>query len=828
MLVPLDAAEPTWLGGKGAGLQRLLRVGLPVPRAWVVPPHAFRAFLDANGLLPLAEQGRDAELYGAIPRAPIPFALEAPAPRLAVRSSALDEDGAERSAAGQYETVLDVTPDGLADAVRRCWASHHAPRAAAYRHGACSPGRDGAAGGSTAPGGMAVVLMEMLDPRASGVLFTTNPLTGSWREMVAEAVWGLGEPLVSGRMVPDRYVLARPRLPARLAAVAARWSGVQLIDETIAPQHVELRPSRGGPSDPRWAGGTVESPTEAPYARKLGKPDLDALARLGLAAEAALGGPQDVEWALDRGGAFHLLQARPITTHASLPRGSGTLWTRRFVGERWPDGATPLGWSLVAPILEHFIAYPETAARFLGGAPALARVGGHPYVNVTVFRHLAFKLPGAPPPRFLLDFFPPDEEAAWLRRAAAAPDLRVYGSILRETARERRWERFRWNPLTNPRSWDAFAADLDARIHALDRAAPADALRIATPIVRDYVKIHVTSLLYANLAWELLAPRLGPRVSEVVLRPPAGSVTVRINAALHAVGRARGAEQDALLAQLLAEHGHRASASWEVWSRRWVEDPAGVRALATLAAASPDPLARAVSADRAAEARIEELSPRMRRAVRLARDYLRLREEQRWHLDRVLWALKQKLRELGAAWFGDPDDVRFLEVSEVEAGAEDRLTLLELRERATRRRAEPVEAHPADFLDGSAVAAGRAARADRGDPSRRSGNGRVQGLGISPGLVRGRARVLRSLSDGALLEPGDILVARATDPSWTPLFARAGGLVLELGSVLSHGAVVAREYRLPGVVNVADATHLFQDGEELTVDGTAGVVWRHG
>jgi phosphohistidine swiveling domain-containing protein len=310
-----------------------------------------------------------------------------------------------------------------------------------------------------------------------------------------------------------------------------------------------------------------------------------------------------------------------------------------------------------------------------------------------------------------------------------------------------------------------------------------------------------------------------------VLRPPAGSVTVRINAALWALGRADAGERPERLVALIAAHGHRASASWEVWSRRWAEDPAGVLALASIAADGPDPARRALEADRAAEARIAELSPAMRRAVALARDYLRLREEQRWNLDRILWALKRQLRALGADWLDDADDLRFLEVDEIEAGAAGTLSTEELRARAERRRAEPVEPHPADFLDGGAVAAGVAR--PRGVDEERATHGRVQGLGISPGVARGRARVLHSVADGARLQPGEILVARATDPSWTPLFARAGGLVLELGSMLSHGAVVAREYRLPGVVNVVGATERFADGMELTVDGGAGVVWAH-
>jgi phosphohistidine swiveling domain-containing protein len=411
-----------------------------------------------------------------------------------------------------------------------------------------------------------------------------------------------------------------------------------------------------------------------------------------------------------------------------------------------------------------------------------------------VFRHLAFKLPGMAPPRFMLDFFPPEEEEAWLRRAAAPPDARVYASILGATLRERRWRRFRWNPFTNWRAWDVFARDLDARLAHLERARPEDALAIGAPLVRDYVKVHITSLLFANIWYESVAPFLSPEERDRLLQPDAGSVTARINRELWALGR-----EPALLPAFLAAHGHRSTASWEIFAPRWVEDPDAVMRMARLVAEGPEPV-------HAPEPEVKDPF------VRLARTYLRLREEQRYAFDRILFVLKRRLEELGRRWFDDPAQVRFLLASELDGtlGAD------ELRRTAARRAAEPVDPDPPVFLSG-----------DEALPVPTGGR-RFQGLGISPGVARGRTRVIRAPEDGARLLPGEILVARATDPGWAPLFPRAGGLVLELGSALSHGAVVAREYRLPGVVNIAGATRLIPDGTEVTVDGRGGVVWVHG
>ncbi len=797
MLIPLSEAGPRLAGGKGAALWRLAQRGVPVPATWVLPPEVFRAFLREAGLWDLAAHGDHATLHDRILAAEMP-AFEGPRfgggpARMAVRSSALEEDGKHHSHAGQYESVLGVEPAGLAEAVRRCWASYHGPRAVAYRNG------------KVTPGGMALLVQEMVDARTAGVMFTVNPVTGSWSEMAVEAVWGLGEPLVGGLVVPDRYLVRRPRrTPGPVRAFFAQ-TPLDLTSETVARQDRQLV-ARG----PGFAGGgVVDGAAEAPLARKLPRDELFDLCRLGLRAESVLGGPQDVEWVQDRAGRFWVVQSRPITTHQELPRGGRTLWTRRFIGERWPDGATPLGWSILAPVLEHFVAYPSTSARFLGGDPPLRLVGGHPYVNVTVFRHLAFKLPGGPPPRFMLDFFPPEEERAWVRRAAASPDLRVYAAILAETFQERRWRRFRWNPFGNWRAWDTFLAALPARLAALEAAAPEDALAVATPLVRDYVKVHVTSLLFANMAYEIVGPRLPEAARPALLRAPTGTITARVNAELWALGR-----DPSGLDAFLAAHGHRSSASWEVFARRWAEDPEGVLRLARLAAEGPDPRSRlAAEADETARALAALPDPSLRYAVGLTQTYLRLREEQRYHLDRVLFVLKRKLVTLGARWFDDPEDVRFLVTGELDGA----LGIDELRRTAARRAAEPVDPAPPDFLDGDealAVAAGDASR--------------LQGLGISPGVVRGRVRVIHSPADGGRLQPGEILVARATDPGWTPLFARAGGLILELGGMLSHGAVVAREYRLPGVVNIPGATTRLRDGVEVTIDGRGGAVWVHG
>lgn len=828
-LVLCDLAGPgASVGGKGLGLARLEASGLPVPRTRVVPADALQRFLEHHGVGPdVPERARS-----AIEGAPMPAGWEdvlvaearALGPRLAVRSSGSEEDGASRSFAGVHQTRLGVRPEAVPAAVRRVWASAFEPAALGYRGRA---------------GGMAVLLQPQLDPDAAGVVFTVNPQNGSWREAVVEAVAGQGEALVSGRQAPQWWVVRRPReLPGRRV-----WNrlALRVAEEDLVPQ------------ENRWDLGSNgelvrrATPSDARAAPLLTHPDLLALCRLALRAEAVAGGPVDVEWArVD--GRFVLLQARPIT-RVGTPRPRDVLWTRRFLGERWPVPPTPLSWSLLEPVIAWFIAYPDVQERYLGGGPALRLIRGRPYLNATVFRHLLFKLPGAPAPRFMLELLPPDEVDAWRRRFRVKADWAVYNGIFAATWRERRWERFAFDPFTNHLEWDRFHARFEPELDALSGPVlgaldGVQRVQAQQALVRDYLSVHVCSLLFANLWYQALesalaswAPGSPGRWMEALAVCPPGNRTLETNEALWALGRVASPEDRAALAEgrpvsegfrvaldgFLARYGHRAEASWEIFSPRWADAPERLAPL-WVEPGRGSPVERASGQETRFEAARDEVLASvtgwrrtvLARLIFLTRRYLLLRENQRFAFDRLLASLQHTLVEVGGhLGLQDPTDVRWLTWTEVQGLA--RGDIAELPDLAARRRAheDACRDDPPIFLRGDepadAVATG----------------GRLEGLGIGPGRARGRVRVLRSVVDGAALQDGEILVAHALDPGWTALLPRCAGLVLELGSVLSHGAVVAREYGVPGVVNVTGATRRLVDGQEVTVDGGRGLVWLH-
>jgi len=851
-LTDVQPNDRSRVGGKAFPLGQLAHGGVPVPAGVVVTTQAFATALRGWGLWEEAERAQSdpssarrmyKALRGCTPSDSLVQRLrralvDIPGP-FAVRSSGIDEDGQEHSFAGQHHTALGVAAPEVAQQVVACWASLYADEALAYRNGT----------GPT-PASMGVVVQRMVQPAASGVLFTVNPLSGSWREMTVEAVYGLGEPLVSGAITPHWFLVRRPRRAPRPVQRVLSRVRLQVREQDLPPLRTQLRLGEDGPE-------RVAVDPERQTRPVVDRRTLLRLCRMGLKVEGICGAPQDVEWAVDEQGDVFVLQSRPITRTATPRVRQDVLWTRRFIGERWPMPATTLGWSLMRPVLEHFIAYPRTQQRYLGGGPPLKLVRGRPYVNVTAFRHLVFKLPGSPPPRFMLELIPPEEEAEWQRRFVGMPDLSVYASYLRETLTEARWRRFAFNPLTNPREWERFSKRLQAALPSWSHepVSVEDAMeRVEAQQrwVQEYVGVHLCSLLFANLTYQLLdaslaqaAPERAAEWMRILAVCPPGNETLRTNAALWelsqqatpgqldrlAAGRLpRGRFRDAL-DRFLDDFGHRSMASWELFTPRWGREPGQLVPMLRAFASGQlvDPRERVQEQEAAyVEARAElkhALDPSTRvwllRLLDLTRAYLLLRENQRFAFDRLLASEHDTLRWLAeraveAGWLGSTDDVALLTWEQLSGALSGRVDGAELTDIIERRRAQrdrDAEVMPPVFLSGDdEVAAAVSGR-------------RLQGLGISGGRYTGPVAIVRSPAEADQVPEGAVLVAHAVDPGWTPLFGKVSAVVLELGSRLSHGAVVAREYGLPAVVNLDGITRVLRNGQQVTVDGTRGIVW---
>lgn len=907
-------------GGKAVALARMAAAGLPVPPGFVLHHAALSACVSSAGLVSLCEEAARAEAAGDPERAQRLGLRAAEALRqitvpawmmdelatahrallgtpfrtgtsvrgrglLVVRSSAAGEDGAERSHAGQYESVLNLRGlSGLVDGLRVVWASWYSERAIDYRlhqRGALPPPERAALLGVATVPPMGVLVQRLVPARASGMLFTANPVTGALDEMTVEAGLGLGETLAQGRVHPDYFSVRR-----------LRTGGLRTRHRVIGTKSIQSLPT------PPGTGELASCAVSEKQQRRpcIGRRELKRLCQMGLEVEGLLAGPVDIEWCVDEGGRIYVLQARPITAlrerrrSLSRPlRDRPVLWTQRFAGERWTQQATPLGWSVIQPVLHHFIEWKGASEGWLDGSAPTRLYRGRPYFNVSIFRHLAFRLPGTSPPQFLLEMFPADEQDELLHDAPYLPNPQLVGSIFWELIHERRWRRYQWGVFSNHTAWAAFqpgfeAATADLKLDFADPNEGLEQIEAARSLMSDYMGIHLLSLLFAHLGYELLDKALrgwsgveGEAIRSALVAEPGQNQTLRANAAVWQLAEqlearpevlavldcgAGGAAVDDLLAGaydslpggedtrkqfqgFLGEFGHRSSSSYEIFATRWSDSPELVLQMALnclRAPADQHPMRRAARRERERSRAETLVARRMGRGLarrllpwrqalfgellELTRSYMALRENQRFSFDRLLLRIKRLFERLGAqleqrGLLARGEQIVYLQADELPALVSGALSVALAAERIRAREQEfesnSSALHP-DFLEGEEQLDGAQFE---------HGAGYLQGLGISPGRASGTVRVVTSLDDVDTLRPGDILVARGVDPGWTPLFLTLGGLVLELGSMLSHGAVVAREYGLPAVVNIEGATQILEDGMEITVDGDRGRVILH-
>ncbi|MBM3127987.1 MAG: hypothetical protein FJ009_05040 [Chloroflexi bacterium] len=539
------------------------------------------------------------------------------------------------------------------------------------------------------------------------------------------------------------------------------------------------------------------------------------------------------------------------------------LWTSGFINERLPAPISPLGWSHLAPFIEELAL--RDPLRCLGYPAAetipLTRLWhGHPYANARAFQIFYKIFPDSILPEDASRYFPDGDSA--LRKHAPYPRWRDAPRVIVSLLRAFLADPFNVSPLHNYRHWarytrehNAGIAALRARVDALSRddaRAIFDALRAAENLHRGVLRIHRWSLSDADLAFGLLKRLIAAWIdrehaNEIAARLVADvpNKTLEVDAALRELAGVchversetsrkehgetlRCAQSDKLVA-FLAEHGHR-SFSLDIAVPTFAEAPEQITRLLQTTADRRPPTDNDVSSF------IFHLSSFHKQVIfnqvlSLARHYLALREDQRYYWQKSL-ALARRLYLLLADRLvrddviATRDAVFYATHSELVAYFDVRLHKTEFARAITARQDEwrayqreyaqsPTEAYP-PFLRGDVPLKNVGAGLSR--PSQ------WRGRAISPGVARGVARVVQSAEELARVQPGDVLIAPATDPAWTPVFARLAGLVVERGGVLSHSAVIAREYRLPAVAGTANIVAEIREGEVVEVDGSRGIV----
>lgn len=869
-LLPLDqiGAEHQYLvGGKAFHLGELHQAGVRVPGGFCITTAAYRLFLQEAGInleaavssldwelmeleiAPLREkivkQPLPHRLYGVIEEAYRGLGEGKP---VAVRSSATREDLLEASFAGQYETHLNVLGlEELIEKIRACWASLWNVRTLSYLHRHHISPLEVA---------MGVVVQEQIPAEVSGVLFTLNPSTGLEEEMLIEAHWGLGEAVVSGKVTPDRFVLdgwnegirSREISEKRMMVVPAHPSGVK----------------------------EVEVPEEKRTQASLTEEQLLRLMRLAHEVQEVYGYPQDIEWALYE-GEFHILQSRPLTSYTFTPEIGQ--WTAANCREVMPGFITPLSFSINGQY-EWARAFEELFQRLRlmrerREIEWLRLFFGRAYWNVGEVKRLNSIIPGFKERDFdesvgLEPTYEGDGLATPttpLTLIRALPVLFALQNLYRTFWREAKVYKEAFAREEARRSEISLTALADAELaekvkdtlefhhrtnrialiisflatQAQDEFAPMveglsarspDAELISMPRLLTGLTDVATGRPLLEL-WKVGQEALkDERVKGIILEAEPSELPERLQAS------PEGQAFWAILERYIRDFRYMSEKDEDMSLPRWDEEPTfAFTALKSLLQAGGDADPEKLIAQQK-EIRLQE----ERRAARLLsqgwldrlfrkrqffsaletlKRYSWWREETRpmlslahYHCHRVF--VEQGKRWAASGYLEEPEDIFFLTRDHLLAAVDGKLSSEEAR--TWIHRYKRMKACYRNFEPPLTI--GREARA-REIPTQATV---YRGVGCSAGRAIGKARVVRELGQADRLKKGEILVAPYTNPGWIPLLNLAAGIVTEEGGLISHGAIVAREYGIPTVLQIREATKIFQDGQTICVDGDRGVV----
>lgn len=794
------------LGGKGESLAALVSAGFRVPDGFVITTAATAG-------QPFWTDTFNAEFEDAWGR------LTSPGVTVAIRSSATAEDSGEASFAGQHETILDVvSPEAAREAIDSCLASLHSESARAYRERFATP----------ADLAMAVVVQRYIPARCAGVAFSIDPTTGDAETIVVEAVAGPGETLVSGRAEAERVTLSRGSL-----AVRERSSPDQQV---------------------------------------LSDADARTIAGLALDAEGHFGAPQDIEFVIDEQGATWILQSRPVTV-ANGAHGEGwrsefdtetsdrDVWTNANIQEVLPGLLTPLSMNVGADSSQRAFVDGYRKLGLIGKDETPPWIGffyNRAYLHVGTTRLLAERAIAGSGDDVEMQYLGGQASADIPRQSLRRrlPFMaRSIGPLLRLTfgaaGRTERLERIvvaearrrlslEPSALEDPaivdlmESGTALSGEVLAhhlQVSGLAGAAYSNLVRVLRPVTGEETATHLSTLLGGlqnvesarisvdlwNLSRVALETGVAAGLQDAAFDPYAPDLPDGWRAAFRSFMRA---------------HGHRAMREMEASTRSWRAEPAPVLATVRRFLDLDPERSPMATLERQARDRMEltqSLHVRMGFARRqLFNRFLSDAQAQVAHRERtksivvraarmsdeMFLEIGKRLADRGV--LEKPDDLYFLTYGEIVAALKGDAS--PRRGDVTRRRREfernrhvelpeRFRGHPAPLpaaLPGDAES--------------------LTGLGVSRGAVTGRARVIRDPAVDEPLEPGEILVAPVTDAGWTPLFGLAAGIVVDIGSALSHGSTVAREYGLPAVVNVKNGTRVIRSGDLINVDGAAGKV----
>jgi len=851
----IDNTKLQVVGGKGMNLASLIRVdGIHVPDGFCVTTEAFKrileempsinALLDRLSQLKIADRDKISALSGEIRRsiegAVIPLGVsEEIGSRLdeniayAVRSSATAEDLPTASFAGQQDTYLNIIGKAaILKHISKCWASLFTERAVIYR---LQNGFD------HRKVHLAVVVQKMVFPQVAGIMFTADPVTGNRKVVSIDASFGLGEAMVSGLVNADNYKVGNGKV----------------TDKRITTKQVAIYALKEG--------GTKEQEVllEQQQRQALTNEQILQLENIGRRIEAYFGSPQDIEWCL-ADDIFYIVQSRPITTLFPVPEASDQenhVYVSVGHQQMMTDPLKPLG-------LSFFL---------LTTSAHMCKAGGRLFVDITrqlsspvsrkamindvlgksdplikdalltiTAREDFIKLlpdseatpgpgkstPGASvpienDPVIVADLIKRHEVsiAALKQKILLKSGVEVFDFIL-EDLREAKIALF------GPQNMQALMAFFDASSWINEKMNEWLGEKNAADILSQSVSNNVTSEMGLALLDVADAIRPYPAIIDYLQQVKADNFLEEL------IQFEGGREVQAAIDAYLNKYGMRCAGEIDITKARWSEKPATLLPLIlnNIKSVAPDTSKRkfeqgqqeALKKEAALLERLRHLPDGNQKAaatkqmISQLRNFAGYREFPKYGLVNryfiyKLALLKEAAQLLQANVIHEKEDVYYLTFEELrEVVRTHQLDYQLISQRKDEYKVYEKLTPPRVITSDGEIIAGKYHREDL--PT-----GALVGLAVSAGVIEGRARVILNMEDADIAE-GDILVTAFTDPSWTPLFVSIKGLVTEVGGLMTHGAVIAREYGLPAVVGVENATKLIKDGQRIRVNGTEGYV----
>jgi rifampicin phosphotransferase len=859
----IDKSTLALAGGKGANLGELHRIRrVRVPEGFCVTTRAFNkiireakgtdqlfqqlSHLAANDRAGISQVAR--QIRASFEETNIPAEMEQEITNaiqllgitntFAIRSSATAEDLPTASFAGQQDSYLNISGmQEILQHIRKCWASLFTDRAIAYRiqnnvdHTKVQ---------------LAVIVQKMIRPHAAGVLFTADPVTSNRKIVSIDASFGLGEALVAGIVNPDIYKVRNGNI----------------LDKKIAHKNVAIQPATGG--------GTSSQPvkTEEQNMPALNDEQIRELEQIGRKIEAHFGSPQDIEWCL-AGNCFYIVQSRPITTLfpvPSLPGQENDIENRVYISvghqQMMTDPMKPLG-------LSFFLQTTRAPMRIAAGR---------------LFVDISRQLSSLATRQAMLNTF---EKSEPLIKDAIAKIIER-GDFITTVSEESAAPASAQHPsVFTPPPPIAGDPQLVAGLikkweNALEECKQAIKIKSGTALL-DFIKSDIQesqkllfdpqtfSVLMSGInasAWlnEKMLEWLGEKnAADIIAQSVENNITSEMGLALldvadtirmypEIVQYLEGETHDNFLEELgnfkggdtvravidayLNKYGMRCTGEIDITRPRWVENPSTLLPLIlsnikTFAAGESNrkfsqgrqqslekekDLLEKLKSLPDGEAKVKETKEK----IDTIRYFAGYREYPKYgHINRLFVYRQALLKEAGnlvkSSLIESKEDIYYLyfdELYELMSGRSPAPSVIHKRKEEYRHYEKLTP--PRVITSDGEIITGSYKRDHLPE-------GAIPGLAVSPGIAEGRARILFSI-ENAQLEEGDILVTRFTDPGWTPMFVSVKGLITEVGGLMTHGAVIAREYGLPAVVGVENATQLIKDGQRIRVNGTEGYV----